>query len=233
MTDTTTDIATIPEIKDIVPTDRRLLPAPIEKLAEVAKLIHQSGPLVSDELRNDKGACMAVAYMAALHGTDPIATASQVYMVNKRLAYMSGYINALIRRHVDEPLKIEYSGEGTNRRCRVTGRLKGIELEYVSPVLAVIHPKNSPLWKTDPDQQLSYYSIRAWSRRHMPDVMLGIYAVDELQALNVSITDVTKKADPFAEEEEPAPAPAEPEDAEIEEIEPEQAGLPLEETPAD
>ena len=218
MTDTTTDLATIPEIKDIVPTDRRLLPAPIEKLAEVAKLIHQAGPLVSDELRNDKGACMAVAYMAALHGTDPIATASQVYMVNKRLAYMSGYINALCRRHIDEPFTIEYHGEGQNRRCRVSTKLKGATLEYVSPVLAVIHPKNSPLWKTDPDQQLSYYSIRAWSRRHMPDVMLGIYAVDELQALSVSITDVTKRADPFAEEEAAPPA-QEPEDADIEEIE--------------
>jgi hypothetical protein len=40
--------------------------------------------------------------------------------------------------------------------------------------------KNSPLWKGDVDQQLFYYSVRAFARRHFPDVMMGIYTVDEL-----------------------------------------------------
>src|SRR5690606_11704129 len=42
-------------------------------------------------------------------------------------------------------------------------------------------PKNSPLWKNDPDQQHSYYSLRAGARRHCPEVILGMFDVDELR----------------------------------------------------
>ena len=70
-----------------------------------------------------------------------------------------------------------------------TPREGGAALIYSSPRVGQITPKNSPLWKSDPDQQLCYYSIRAWARRHMPGVLLGIYAVEELQ--QIVVKDVT------------------------------------------
>jgi hypothetical protein len=45
----------------------------------------------------------------------------------------------------------------------------------------MIEAQNSPLWKNDPDQQLFYYSSRAFCRRHFPDVLLGVYSRDELE----------------------------------------------------
>lgn len=45
----------------------------------------------------------------------------------------------------------------------------------------MLQPKNSPLWKADPDQQHFYYSGRAMCRRHFPDVLLGVYARDEME----------------------------------------------------
>ena len=79
----------------------------------------------------------------------------------------------------------EFSGEGANRVCRAWARLAEDPeeiVEYVSPPFASITPKNSPRWKTDPDQQHAYYSGRALCRRHFPDVLLGVYADDELVA---------------------------------------------------
>jgi len=42
--------------------------------------------------------------------------------------------------------------------------------------------KNSPLWKSDPDQQLGYYSARSWARRHFPELLLGVYTQEEMAA---------------------------------------------------
>lgn len=196
-----THIDDAPMARDLVPTDRRLLPAPMEQLQEIGALIQSAGALVPDALRKDIGACTAVAYMSALHGTDPIATASQVYIISGKLAFMAQYISALIRKHVDCPPSITFSGEGPQRFCHVVLTMKGVKLEYTSPRVAVITPKNSPLWKSDPDQQLSYYSIRAAARRHMPQVLLGIYSVEEMQS--VQIKDVTPVApDPFSADED-------------------------------
>lgn len=206
MTDTmiaeaSTPLADIPSAQALVPTDRRLLPAPRAALEDVAALLASGGAMVPKELRGKPEVCLAVAYMAALHGTDPVATASQTYLVGDKIAFMAQYINALVQRHFAEKPVYTYQGQGATRAVRVTAKLKsGQVIEYASPQLGQISPKNSPLWKTDPDQQLSYMAIRALARRHMPDVLLGIYAVEELQ--QVSIRDVTPPPpDPFAEDD--------------------------------
>lgn len=79
------DPETIPLARDLVPTDKRLLPAPIEQINQIGALIQSAGAFISPELHKDAGACIAVAYMAALHGTDPIMTASKAFLVNGRL----------------------------------------------------------------------------------------------------------------------------------------------------
>ncbi len=180
-----------PSVRDLVPQDRRLLPAPMERLQEVANMLAAAGGLVPKELRGKTDVCLAVAYMAALHGTDPVATASQTYVVGDKIAFMAQYINAIIRPHLAGPPEYRFEGEGAQRFVTVlaTPREGGAALIYSSPRVGQITPKNSPLWKSDPDQQLCYYSIRAWARRHMPGVLLGIYAVEELQ--QIVVKDVT------------------------------------------
>lgn len=41
--------------------------------------------------------------------------------------------------------------------------------------------RNSPLWATDPRQQLAYLAVKRWSRLYAPDVILGVYTPDELE----------------------------------------------------
>lgn len=199
MTDTLTlegpqDIAfdEIPEARNLVPTDRRLLPAPIERLTEVANLLASSGPMVPKAFRGQPELCMAVAYQAALWGTDPVATINKAYLVNDRIAYEAQLISAIVRKHLESDPIYTYQGAGAQRCVQVTATpIGGKPLNYQSPIKGQIKPQNSPLWAVDPDQQLSYYGIRAWARRHRPGVLLGIYAMDELQ--QVSIRDVTPR----------------------------------------
>jgi len=82
-------------------------------------------------------------------------------------------------------LRCSYSGEGDERRITIMGWLKGEEepFEYTSPPVKSLkkeRSKGSPLWHDDPDQQLWYYGVRAWSRKWTPDVIMGVYTPDEL-----------------------------------------------------
>lgn len=159
---------------------------------EVAKLMSVSGAAVPAHLRNNPGACLAIGIQGWEWGVNPFAIANKSYVVNDRLAYESALYHAVVLRRapIQGRLKIEYTGEGMSRKCRVAARLRpghfgeeGI-VDYESPLFSAISPKNSPLWKNDPDQQLFYFSIRAFARRHFPDVMMGVYTVDELQDIN-------------------------------------------------
>lgn len=204
-------LADIPMARDLVPQDRRLLPCSLEDLNEGADILQAAGGFIDQKLRQDRGACVAVAYMAALHGTDLIGTGSQAYSVGGRLAFMSQYINALLQRHLTGNPEYTFEGAGATRQVRVVATPKGGKpLTYTSPQMGQIKVKNSPLWITDPDQQLCYYGIRAWARRHKPDVLLGIYAVEELQAITVRDITPAAPADLDGDADDPVDAVFEP-----------------------
>lgn len=150
-----------------------------------ARMMAVSSVAVPKHLRGNPGACLAVVIQAIEWRLSPYAVANKSYSVNDRLAFESQLVQAVIlqRAPIKGRLKVEYTGEGPQRVCRVWADLKdGSEsVEYYSPPFAKITPKNSPLWVSDPDQQQFYYSARALCRRHFPDVLLGIYARDELE----------------------------------------------------
>ena len=156
------------------------------QVLEFAKLMSISGVAVPKHLRSNPGACLAICVQALEWRQSPFAVANKSYSVNDRLAYEAQLINAVIlsRAPIEGRFDVKYSGEGDNRVCRVAVRPKvGDRLEYASPRRGDISPKNSPLWKTDPDQQQFYYTSRALCRRYFPDVLLGVYADDELPTI--------------------------------------------------
>lgn len=155
----------------------------VEQIMEFAKVMAIAGVAVPKHLRENVGACLAVAIQASEWQMSPFAVASKTYVVNDRIAFEAQLVNAVIlkRAPIKGRFKISHSGEGANRRCKVSATLEdGDTVDYESPTLGSIPVKNSPLWKGDPDQQLFYYSSRAMCRRHFPDVLLGIYTPDEL-----------------------------------------------------
>jgi hypothetical protein len=100
------------------------------------------------------------------------------------IAYEAQLVHAVILKNA--PLKrrprCTYSGAGDTLRCHVVFELVDDDqpLTYDSPELKKVK-KNSPLWVDDPEQQLWYYSVRAGARRHITDVIMGVYTPDEIR----------------------------------------------------
>jgi hypothetical protein len=168
-------------------TSGGLVPRNAGEAMEIAKMMSISGIAVRSFLRNNAGACLAVAIQAWEWGMNPFAVAAKSYSVNDQISYESALFNAVATRRapIEGRLRIAYDGEGPTRTCTITATVResegGGEVEYTSPLFKDINPKNSPLWKNDPDQQLCYFSVRGFVRRYFPDVMMGVYTVDELE----------------------------------------------------
>lgn len=158
--------------------------ANMSEMLEFAKLLSLAGTAVPKHLRGNPGACLAITIQALEWRMSVVAVANKSYEVNDRIAYESQLIHAVVeaRAPLKQRLRSRYDGEGDDLTCTVTGHIKGEvdPLEYTSPAVGKITTKNSPLWRSDVRQQLWYYSVRAWARRYCPDVLLGIYAEDEL-----------------------------------------------------
>ncbi|SIR37553.1 RecT family protein [Aeromonas sp. RU39B] len=56
----------------------------------------------------------------------------------------------------------------------------------VDLLLQQARTRNSTLWADDPKQQLAYLAVKRWARLFTPDVILGVYSVDELEEIDVT-----------------------------------------------
>lgn len=168
-----------------------VVPETFGQVVEFAKDMAKAEGAIPKHLRGNPGACMAVALQAFEWGMSPFAVANKSYSVNDRIAYEAQLIAAVVntRSGLQGRLKYAFEGEGPTLRCTVAGILDGEEVKYRSPLFRDITPKNSPLWKSDPEQQISYYSARAWARRHVPEVILGVYDREEVIAATTEPAD--------------------------------------------
>lgn len=160
-----------------------IAPQNLGEVVRFAEVMCRADIALPKHLRGNAGACMAVALQALEWRMSPFAVASKSYAVNGTIAYEAQLIMAVIntRSGIEGRLKFRFEGEGQDRVCIAYGKLDGEELEVRSPKFKDITPKNSPLWKSDPDQQHCYYTARAWGRRHTPEVILGIYDREEVE----------------------------------------------------
>lgn len=161
----------------------KIAPQNLGEVVRFAEVMSRADIALPKHLRGNPGACMAVALQALEWEMSPFAVASKSYAVNGAIAYEAQLIAAVVntRSGIKGRLKYSYEGEGDSLQCTVTGKLDGEEYSYTSPRFDHITPKNSPLWKTDPKQQIGYYSARSWARRYTPEVILGVYDRDEAQ----------------------------------------------------
>jgi len=154
------------------------------EVMELAKLMALSQQAVPPHCRAQPGICLGLAIQAVEWRMSPYAVAGKSYVVNDRIGYESQMIHAVIeqRAPIKSRLRHRFIGEGQKRQCVVWATAKGEDepLEYTSPEFGNITPKNSPLWKTKPDLQLFYNASRDWARMYFPDVIMGVYADDEL-----------------------------------------------------
>ena len=102
----------------------------------------------------------------------------------------NGYKKEYQYRVPDYDLKEE---EGLGVRIWATLRGES-EPRVLSLLLVQASVRNSPLWATDPKQQLAYLAVKRWTRLYSPDVILGVYTPDELNEGNREARDITPAA---------------------------------------
>lgn len=155
------------------------------EVMEFSKLMAIGGVSVPAHCRGNVGVCLAISIQAIEWRMSPFAVANKSYVVNDRLCFESQLVHAVIeqRAPLTKRLRHSFAGEGGKLTCTVVGYVRGEEepMEYTSPPLEQIVPKNSPLWKTKPALQLYYNTLRDWARMYFPDVIMGVYTDDEIE----------------------------------------------------
>ena len=156
----------------------------LERAMQVAEAMASAKVSVPNHLRGNPGDCLAIVMQATQWGMNPFAVAQKTHLVNGTLGYEAQLVNAVIQNSgaIKGRFHYEYKGEGDQMECRVGAVIAGENDITWGEWLASRHvtTKNSPLWKTNPKQQLGYLQIKNWSRAYCPGAILGVYTVDEL-----------------------------------------------------
>jgi hypothetical protein len=159
----------------------------VRAMQSLAEIMATAKVTVPAHLAGKTGDCLAVVMQAAQWGMNPFAVAQKTHVVNGTLGYEAQLVNAVVQASgaIVGRFHYEYQGEGANVACRVGAVIKGEKEitwnEFLSA--ASVTTKNSPLWKTNPKQQLGYLQVKNWARAHTPGAILGVYSDDELEVL--------------------------------------------------
>jgi hypothetical protein len=144
-------------------------------------------------LKQNPGDCLAIVTQALRWHLEPYWVAQHSYVAKAEglISYDAAVHAAIVLSSglLRERPRYLFTGEGDDRRCTVSATFKGeaTALDYTTPPLGRCRPpknergevRGSPLWIKDPDQQLGYYAVRNWGRRHCPEVLGGVYDRDE------------------------------------------------------
>lgn len=162
-------------------------PSMMKQFDELAEKMASGRVTVPVHLQKSPGDCFAIVMQAAQWGMNPFSVAQKTHLVNGTLGYEAQLVNAVIQSSgaIHGRFHYEYSGEGADLACRVGAIVKG-ESEIVWGEWlksSQVTTKNSPLWKTNPKQQMGYLQVKNWARLYCPGAILGVYSDDELQEI--------------------------------------------------
>ncbi len=86
------------------------------------------------------------------------------------------------------------------------------EITWGEPLyLSGVVTRNSPLWVSNPKQQIAYLGVKYWARLYCPEVILGVYSPDEVeqrtereinpaQVQRMSVAEITSGSDTTSEQ---------------------------------
>jgi hypothetical protein len=161
------------------------------RIERIASVMAAGVSTIPKHLQGNKADCFAVAMQASKWNMDPFIVAQKTHLVSSTLGYESQLINAVIigsKLTVGRPeftiggdWKAAKSSASADAWVEVSATIKG---EANPRILRLnwsdVQTKNSPLWKSKPEQQACYLALKYWSRLHTPDVIMGVYSPDEL-----------------------------------------------------
>lgn len=154
-------------------------------LMRFAEQMSLSTVTIPDHLRGKPGDCLAIAMQATQWGMNPFAVAQKTHIVNGKLGYEAQLVMAVAKASgaIRGAFRFEHRASvGNDFECRAGAVLAGeTEITWGEWLAASqVTTKNSPLWKTNPRQQMAYLQAKNWMRLYAPEAILGVYSDDEL-----------------------------------------------------
>ncbi len=151
-----------------------------------AAIMMSKSHLVPAHLQGDDKVadCFLVIEQAMRWRLSPFAVAQSTYVLRGVLGYAGKLIAGIVNtsNRLDGSLRYDYAGAGTDRKIVVSGTLKG-EKES-REIDGTVKQWATDQWRPgDYDQRLAYRGAREWARRHMPEVLLGVYADEEIEQM--------------------------------------------------
>jgi hypothetical protein len=157
----------------------------LDRIERIAERMAAGKVTMPEHLRGNVGDCMAIATQAMLWNMDPFVVAQKTHPVSGRLGYEAQLVMAVVQNSgaIRGTFRFEYRGEGSSIECRSGAVLRGdTEVTWGEWLSASsVTTKNSPLWKTNIRQQMSYLQAKNWARLYCPGAILGVYSPDELE----------------------------------------------------
>lgn len=164
-----------------------LVPATLGEAFRLAELM-ASAKLVPAALQKSPADCLLVIQQAVRWQMDPFAVAQECSVISGKLMHSGKLTLAVInaRGNLQRRLSFTYAGEGDNRSITISGLLAGETTARTIDVKIRDARTTNQMWTKQPDQQLAYFGARAWARRHTPELMLGVYAPEEFDMIDVT-----------------------------------------------
>lgn len=170
-------------------------PHTLANMQHMAEIMASARITIPKHLAGSPGDCLAIVMQAAQWQMNPFAVAQKTHIVNGALGYEAQLVNAVVSSSplLSSRISYEWEGDWTGvngkadksdaRAVMVSATLRGeVRPRTLRVSMAQVgEVRNSPLWVSDPRQQLAYLATKRWARLHAPDVMLGVYTVDELE----------------------------------------------------
>lgn len=180
----------------------------MDRAFRMADLMAAGRATVPKHLQGSPADCMAVTLQALQWNMSPFAVAQKTHLVNGTLGYEAQLVHAVLQSTgaIAGEFEYQYKGDGDALECRVGAIPRGKTEITWGEWLGVrsVTTKNSPLWKTNPKQQMGYLQVKNWARLYKPGAILGVYTADELESSMVKNMGPVEEVRP-----EPVPYPAE------------------------
>lgn len=177
------------ELATVVPPQQPASMAPrnLDDAMHLADLMARAS-LVPVHLQGKPADCFLVIEQAVRWGMSPFAVAQCTSVISGKLMLEGKLVAAVIngRGDLSRRLDYEYTGAGDARTVRVHGRVRGEAADREVIVRLDDARTNNKMWQSQPDQQLMYHGARVWARRHMPELMLGVYSPEEMVSPDVA-----------------------------------------------
>jgi hypothetical protein len=166
-------------------------PNAMDKMLRVAEIMAAGRATVPKHLQGNVPDCLAVTMQAMTWGMSPFVVAQKTHLVSGTLGYEAQLVNAVVQASgaITGRFHYEYEGKPPSLSCRVGAVLRG-ESEITWGMWLSekdVTTKNSPLWKTNPAQQLGYLQVKNWTRLYSPGAILGVYTPDEIETFKPTV----------------------------------------------